>query len=420
MTVTAPPGASASGTSARKHRGFGRTANALLAYTLSKGLQLSLFALLFPLYMYALGYKQDAIGVITALGALTTLVASVPLGLLADRVGRARLYIISAVLVPFPYLMMVFSSSLAVIVAGYMLANFLATVYWSVNAPLLVGAVRPEQRVRAFAVNSFFIWGVGALGAVIGGTIPSVAGRLLGQPSDALTPLRIAIGANAVICAIGAIPLFAIRTADGPRGERTRAWRFRRDDLRVFGRLLVADAFLAFGAGAIVGFLPLFFKLRYGLEPGALGVLFTISGILSGVASLAAPMLARRLGDLRALITTQVAIAPCVLLTALAPVAWLAVLFEMSRNALRGTLDPIYQPFAMTRVSSQQRGALGGLYNVTWATGFSLGPLLSGWIQVQSGFAPAFAMSAGCFLAAAGCMYLFFHGSAPIEDELVR
>jgi MFS family permease len=230
-------------------------------------------------------------------------------------------------------------------------------------------------------------------------------------------PLRVAISANAVICAVGAIPLFAIRATDQPSSERTRAWRFSRNDLRVFGRLLLADAFLAFGAGAIVGFLPLFFQLRFGLQPGILGVLFTISGVLSGVASLAAPMLARRLGDLRALLVAQVAIAPCVLFTALAPVVWLAVLFEFGRNALRGTTDPIYQPFAMTRVSARQRGALGGLYNVTWATGFSLGPLLSGAIQVHSGFNAAFAMSAGCYVVAAAFMFLFFRNSVPIEDE---
>jgi MFS family permease len=417
MTATAPPEVSASRIPARNRRGFGRTANALLAYTLSKGLQLALFALVFPLYMYRLGYKQDAIGVVTAVGALTTLVASVPLGLLADRVGRARLFVVSAVLVPFAYLPMILSSALPMIVVGYMLANFLATIYWSTNAPLLVGAVPAEERVRAFAVNSFFLWGVGAFGAVIGGVVPSIAGRALGEPSDALTPLRIAIGANAVVCAVGAIPLFAIRATDGVRSERTRAWRFSRSDLRIFGRLLVADAFLAFGGGAVIGFLPLFFQLRYGLEPGVLGVLFTVSGILSGVASLAAPVLARRLGDLRALIVAQAAIAPCILFTALAPFVWLAVLFEMGRNALRGTTDPIYQPFALTRVSTRQRGALGGLYNVTWATGFSLGPLLSGWMQVHSGFGPAFAMSAACYVIAAICMFLFFRGSAPIADE---
>ena len=85
-------------------RGFGRTANVLLAYTLAKGLQLSLYALIFPLYLYHLGYKQDTIGLVTALGAMTTLVGAVPLGLLADRVGRARLFVFSALLTPIPYL----------------------------------------------------------------------------------------------------------------------------------------------------------------------------------------------------------------------------------------------------------------------------------------------------------------------------
>ena len=397
--------------------GFGRTANALLAYTLSKGLQLSLYALIFPLYLYRLGYKQDAIGLVTALGALTTLVGSVPLGLLADRVGRARLFLVSAVLSPVPYLAIAFFPSLAVIIPAVMVANFLATVYWSTNAPLLVGAVRPQERVRVFAANSFFLTGIGALGAVIGGTITAISGRLLGTGSDATTPLRIALVGNAVIMALGAIPLFGIRAVDGAPEERTQAWRFRRSDLTLFGKLLCADALQAFGAGAIIGFLPLFFRLRYGISSGVLGIFFTTTGILGGVASLAAPALARRLGDLRALIVAQAAIAPCILFTALAPVVGLAALFECARTALRGTVDPIYTPFAMTRVPARQRGALGGLYNVTWATGFSLGPLLSGWMQVHSGFGPAFTMSAACYAVAAALMFAFFRGSAAIADE---
>jgi MFS family permease len=403
--------------STTRQRGFGRTANSLLAYTLAKGLQLSLFALVFPLYLYSIGYKQDTIGVINALGAITTLVGAVPLGLLADRVGRARLFVISAVLIPLPYIGLIASSSLPVIVIMFMLTNGLATVYWSTNAPLLVGAVPPEQRVRIFAANSFLLWGVGAFGAVIGGTTTSIAGRLLGVSSNASAPLRIALIGNAAVMAAGAIPLLAIRATDAARSERTRAWRFQRSDLRVFGRLLVADALQAFGTGAIVGFLPLFFKLRYGLSSSTLGIFFTVAGVLGGVASLTAPMLARRFGDLRALIMAQAAIAPCILFTALAPVAWLAILFEACRTSLRGTLDPIYTPFAMTRVPARQRGALGGLYNVTWATGFSLGPLISGWIQVRSGFGPAFAMSAACYAVAAATMFLFFNGSAAIADE---
>jgi MFS family permease len=110
-------------------------------------------------------------------------------------------------------------------------------------------------------------------------------------------------------------------------------------------------------------------------------------------------------------------IAPAILFTALAPVVWLAIFFEICRTALRGTVDPIYTPFAVTRVPARQRGALGGLYNVTWATGFSLGPLISGAIQVHAGFGPAFTMSAACYAVAAATMFLFFRDSPAIADE---
>lgn len=417
MVANTPTPPSPSLTPRRNRRDFGRTANVLLTYTLAKGLTLSLFALVFPLYLYGLGYKQDTIGLVTALGAITTLVAAVPLGFLADRVGRARLFVVSALLVPFSFIAIAATSSLPIIIVGNMAANGLATVYWSTNAPLLVGSVRAEERVRAFAANSFLLFGVGALGAVIGGAITSVSGHLLGVSSNATTPLRFALVGNAVIIAVGAIPLVSLRATDPPAAERNRAWKFRRSDLRLFGKLLFADALQAFGTGAIVGFLPLFFGIRFGLSSSTLGILFTTTGVLGGVASLGAPMLARRLGDLRALIVAQAAIAPCILFTALAPVIWVAIFFEMSRTVLRGTVDPIYTPFALTRVPARQRGALGGLYNVTWATGFSLGPLLSGAIQVRAGFGPAFTMGAICYLGAALTMFLFFHDSVPAAEE---
>ena len=123
--------------------------------------------------------------------------------------------------------------------------------------------------MRVFAANSFLLMGLGALGAVIGGAIP--VGRRSSAAStierDDAAAYRARVG-TAVISAIGAIPLLGIRAVDGAPEGRARAWRFRKSDLRLFGKLLCADALQAFGAGAMIGFLPLFFALRYGLSAG--------------------------------------------------------------------------------------------------------------------------------------------------------
>src|SRR5437763_229961 len=407
------PPAQSAGAGRRRPFGFGPAANTLLAYTLVKGLQLSLPLLIFPLYAYSLGYDQAAIGRLNAAGALTVFLVSVPLGVLADRVGRARLFAICALLTPPAMVGLALARSYPALIAWIVAMNIVGTVYWSALSPLLVGAVPEEQRVRAFSVNTFFIFGVGALGSVIGGSVAAGAARALGVAAAATEPLRAALLVNAGIMLLGALPVWRIRhlaaAGDGPAGRE----RLRLADLRLFGRLLLPDALQAFGAGAIVGFLPLFFTLRFGLPPGQLGLLFTLTGVLGGAASLGSPALARLVGNIRAIVGLMAAVAGCMVATVAAPVLAGAVAGETARSALRGMIDPIYTPYAMTRVTPHRRGTLGGLYNVTYATGFSLGPLLSGWLQVHYGFGPAFTVGAAAYLLAAVTMWLFFGKGQP-------
>jgi len=388
--------------------GFGLVANTLLGYTLIKGLQMTLYNLIFPLYAYSLGYNQETIGRLNATGALMVLVCSVPLGMLADRIGRARLLTISAFLSPLTLLGIALSSSLPALVIWLLAQNAVAVVYWSATSPLLIGAVPEDRRVRVFSINSFFLWGVGALGSVLGGFVTVAAARALGVGQDDTVALRAALLFNAALILIGGLPLWRIRNVasagDGAAGRTP----LRLADLRLFGRLLIPDALQACGSGAIIGFLPLFFALRFGAEPASLGWIFTVTGVLGGVSALGAPTLVRRLGNMRTIGGLMIGIAACIALTVAMPLLLAAILFEGLRAALRGTIDPIYTPFAISRVAPERRGTLAGMYNVTYATGFSLGPLASGWLQVHYGFGPAFALGAGCYILAAIAILLLW------------
>ena len=388
--------------------GFGLVANTLLGYTLAKGLQLTLYNLIFPLYAYSLGYNQETIGRLNATGALMVLICSVPLGMLADRIGRARLLTISAFLSPLALLGIALSSSLPALVVWILAQNAVSVVYWSATSPLLIGAVPEERRVRVFSINSFFLWGIGAFGSVLGGFVTVGAARALGVGQGDTVALRTALIFNALLILLGGLPLWRIRTftsaGDGVAGRVP----LRLADLHLFGRLLIPDALQACGSGAVIGFLPLFFALRFGAEPATLGWIFTVTGVLGGVSALGAPTLVRRLGNMRTIGGLMVGIAACIALTVAMPFLLAAILFEGLRAALRGTIDPIYTPFAISRVAPERRGTLAGMYNVTYATGFSLGPLASGWLQVHYGFDPAFALGAGCYILAAIAMLLLW------------
>src|SRR5438132_11012950 len=60
----------------------------LLIFTTGKGFQLSLSALTLNYYVHSLGYQPDFIGVFSAMPAIGALVTAVPVGILADRMGR--------------------------------------------------------------------------------------------------------------------------------------------------------------------------------------------------------------------------------------------------------------------------------------------------------------------------------------------
>src|SRR5712692_9335491 len=70
----------------------------LLFFTLGKGFQLSIATLNVNYYAHSLGYQPDFIGLLSAMPAIGALISAVPVGILADRIGRKPVLITSAIL----------------------------------------------------------------------------------------------------------------------------------------------------------------------------------------------------------------------------------------------------------------------------------------------------------------------------------
>src|SRR5690348_13216919 len=79
---------------------YPRNVYLVLLFTLGKGFQIYIGQVTINLYAYSLGYSKDFIGLLSAMPALGALLAAIPIGLLADRVGRKPLLLVSGVLNP--------------------------------------------------------------------------------------------------------------------------------------------------------------------------------------------------------------------------------------------------------------------------------------------------------------------------------
>ncbi len=397
---------------------FSRNAHIVLWYTLSKGLTLAMFGLVFNLYLYAIGFDKQFIGIVNAMPAITSLLCAVPVGLLADRIGARALLLITGVLNPLTMLGMALTTSGTWLILFGLANGAIATLYWVSNVPFLAGSTSDENRVRLFSINSFLLWGAGSLGYVIGGQIVSLAAAVLHESARSVEPLRWGMMAVVVVSFMGAVPLPWLRATKGNVTAHSKRLPY---DLRLYARLLVPDVLLTCGGGAVAGFIGLYLTLRFGMRPAALGGFLTVSGLVGGTLVLLAPRFADRLGTTRAAVILQAAGVPAILLLTLAPVQIGAMAGELLRNGFRSMGDPVYNAFIMSQVPAEQRATVSGLYSVTWSVGFSVGPALSGIIQQHAGFTPAFLAGAATMSAGVLLLRMFFLvKSRPLPATAVR
>ena len=403
---------------------YNRNVYVMLLYTLGKGLQLSIGALTINLYAYSLGFRSDFIGLLTAMPAIGAFIAAVPAGMLADRIGRKPLILFSAVLTPLTLVAIALSANAPLLLAASFLNGLLASAYWVTNLPMLTESTTPAQRVGVLAINSFLLLGIGALGSLVGGIVPEIAAALTNEPATAVLPLRWGVLAAAIVAAVPALPLVLLReprrrgkvgaisvTAEdastpepAARDHHLTRWGL----IGLFAMLLIPDVIYVLGESSVMGLEQLFFRLRFALQPGPLGIFFALAGVFGGASALIAPRLVLRWGKLRMATTMQLLSVPVVLLIGFMPILGIAVAAEVVRNFLRGLFEPIYAAFAMESVSSRHRGLLSGFYGITWGVGYGLGASAAGFLQLHVDLSAPFAVGGVCILLAPIMLLVFF------------
>src|SRR6266487_4546786 len=183
----------------------------LLLFTTGKGFQLSLSALTLNYYVHSLGYHPDFIGVFNAMPAIGALVSAVPVGLLADRIGRKPVLLLTAALTPlFLALCGLVTIPFWLLFCAFM-QGVVSSAYWVTNLPLLTESTTERQRVGVFALNSFLLLGVGSLGNLLGGAIPEfMAGILHVSPASTIA-LRYGVFAAALFTFVFGLLLWFLR-----------------------------------------------------------------------------------------------------------------------------------------------------------------------------------------------------------------
>ena len=199
----------------------------LLIFTLGKGFQLTIAALTLNYYVHSLGYRPDFIGVFSAVPAIGSLISALPVGRLADRIGRKPVLLLTAVLSPLFLALCALATSAPLLLLLAFIQGLCSTGYWVTIPPLLVESTTERQRVGVLAMNSFLLLGIGALGNLLGGTVPELVAAILHVSAASTLPLRWGVFTASAFTFVFGIPLWLLREPQRAGNTARYLWNIR-------------------------------------------------------------------------------------------------------------------------------------------------------------------------------------------------
>ncbi len=377
--------------------GFGTDARRFLLTTIVFGAAISLYWIDFNLYLEAIGVDRPTIGWLMAVSQLAGVVVALPASAISNRVGRrsvmaAGVVLVSVALIAFMpgYLPLIFVGVIA-FGAGFQIVSV-------VQIPYIAEHTRPDQRNEFFATWNALSFTTGVVATLLGGAIAQNLAGPLGL-TTAAGPYLVVLVLITILSLAGLLTV--LRLGDDRQSlaaERARelhpSGRFGMhiSNPGLFFKLLLPGFITSLGAGQLIPFLNLFIQKKFGLDLASLNAVFAITSLGTALAIMMQPALARRFGRIGSIVLVQGASIPFLVVLGFSPMLWSVIIALAVRNSLMNAGSPIFDAFAMERVSARERAVLSALMTLLWSLGWTIAPIYYGTLQAGLGFDAGYAV----------------------------
>lgn len=367
-----------------KHR-TGRDTALLFATRFARLFAYGFFSVALALYLSAIGFSDRQIGLLLSLTLAGDAVISLWITTSADRLGRRRMLVLGSVLMAMsgvafiatrnPVLLMIAAIVGVISPSGSEIGPFL-----SIEQAALSQLVPGHHRTRVFAWYNLAGSLATALGALCGGLL---AHHLQSTGSSPLQSYRAVILGYAIgggLLSVLFLLLSPSVEVKKPAETQTRLPLFglhrSRSVVLKLSALFAMDAFA--GGFTVQSILAYWFHLRFGADIGTLGRIFFGANILAGLSSLAAVLIARRIGLIKTMVYTHIPSNVLLMLVPLMPNLPAAIAVLLVRFSISQMDVPTRQSYTMAVVDPDERSAASGVTNIARSVGASISPAFTG------------------------------------------
>jgi MFS family permease len=277
-------------------------------------------------------------------------------------------------------------------------------------APFLMENSSEKERTYLFSFVSGFQMVSGSIGNWIGGYMPTWIAAARGVDPEHTTAYAGSLLIVAITGAVAVIPLLMLKSPKTTYSKRDAFTPlvYVKKYPKTLGRLILPILLTSIGAGLVMPFQNVFFKDVHHASDPLIGTIFAWGSLAMGIGLLIAPPLAARLGKIELVVITQGLSIPFLILLGFAPWLSISVIAYYVRVALMNMSTPVYQTFVMEQVEPEARATVATLNSMSWNFGWTFSPMISGVIQVSSGFGLPFLGTIVFYIIAVYLYWLFF------------
>lgn len=415
----------------QQFRRFQRNARLYLISNALSGVSAGILLVLYNLYLVSLGYGADFVGILLLVGTLGAGLAIFPAGWCVDSFGGKAILIWSSLLIGIAGVGLILFRQPAPLLVSSFVAGIGGAFILVVNAPFLTANSTPAERAHLFSLNIVLTLVTTVLGKVVGGVLPlwfqgsswlmaplpSWSADLLVTQPDARS-YQLALLFAGIIAGPSLIPLFLLSN-DRPSSVSRPAERphvqyalFNLRHLQI-GAVLRSPIFLlsltqvliGLGAGLFIPYFNIYFVQHLQASSALFGLIDGAATAITALLTLAAPLLALRLGKVNTIVLTELASIPLLLTIGLTGILPLVALLYLFRQGLMDMSTGIFQVFSMEAVSKQHRGLANSSYQASFQVAWALTAPLGGFVIVHYGYPPIFVAAAVCYLLSIGVLW---------------
>ena len=359
------------------------------------------------------GVSYEVMGIVMTAMGLSTFLSSTFLGIFADRYGRKRMLVTGNVLASIILAGFVLTTNPALLLAVAIFEGIAEAAVLASSSALLAEKAENTNRNSVFSLYGFaqsIAFGVGSM------AIPAVViFEIFGFTNRESHILLYVV--MAMFSLVSTLMMLKVSESKRLKPAASIMECLPRKSKALLSKYVLTSAIISFGAGMVVPLMTAWFALRYGISDALSGPILGISSIIIGVATLAAPPLAKRLGQVKAIVVTQAASTLFMFATPLSPDYASASLLYSWRALLMNMAAPLQQSMIMGLVAEDERGAASGLCGALWRLPNALSTFIGAWLMGMGLLAEPFFIASFLYIISIMLFWQFFRKVKMPEEQ---